>query len=207
MEDEKIRVLIADDQEFQAVGLKYLLSYSKEISVVGICTTTQKTIEMVNNLLPDLIMLDLRWNDNVEPGFGLIRDIHELYPQVAIMVMTHHREYLNETRQAGSDMSFDKGQLSNTESIVNLIKDTLHAHRMNQLRVPPVHSDDKLTERESEVLEQLCKGKTNRDIAEELSISIKTVKTHVSKILPKLGVSNRAEAIGEALRRGLVKLK
>lgn len=210
MENQKIRVLIADDEKFQAVGFKDLLAYSDQILVIGICTTSHETSEMIKRCVPDVIMLDLEWHRNVEPGFGLIREISELHPGVAIMAMTHYREYLDDAKQAGADMSFFKGQLSDTESMVNLIKETLQAHRMNKMKATePLnsHSADKLTERESEVLEQLCKGNTNKEIADELNISIKTVKTHVSNTLSKLGVSNRAQAISEALRRGLVKLK
>jgi DNA-binding NarL/FixJ family response regulator len=209
MEDELIRIVIADDQKYVVNGIKDLLSSNDKILVVATSTSIPGTKECVNNLKPDLVMIDLTWNDNVEPGYALIKSISENNPQVAIMAITNFKEYLIEAKQAGADTSYSKLQLADTESIVNLINETLHAHQSYRLKnneesgLKNMPAGQELTPRELDILKYICIGATNREIAMKLTISEKTVKTHVRNILGKLGVKNRTEASREAVIRGL----
>jgi NarL family two-component system response regulator LiaR len=206
-----IRVLIVDDHGMVRKGLAAYLLNEPDLKLVGEARDGQEGVEMCEQLEPDVILMDL-----VMPqlgGVAAIRIIRERWPQVQIIALTSFREkeLVQDALRAGA-ISYLLKNVSG-EDLVGAVR-AAHAGRSTlapeaiqaliQPAEPEPAPDFDLTAREYEVLELLTHGLTNPEIANRLFISRSTVKVHVSNILSKLEVSNRAEAIALALERGLV---
>jgi NarL family two-component system response regulator LiaR len=213
---EAIRVLIADDHAIVRKGLCALLATEPDIEVVGEAENGSEALAQANRFEPDVVLMDL-----VMPGIdGLeaTRQISNCQPRIRVLVLTSF---------AGDDKVFPAikagalGYLlkdSGPEELVQAIRQvfrgesSLHpAIARKLLRELSDHGDrnsaaDNLTEREVEVLRLVASGHSNRDIADRLSISQATVRTHVSRILTKLNLCSRTQAALYALREGLASL-
>ncbi len=210
-----IRVVLADDHAVVREGTRQLLEKEADISVIGEASDGAATIRLVEAFLPDVVVMDVRM-----PGMGGIeatKQIKERFPQVEVLVMTAFEddEFVFTLLEAGAS-----GYLLKTAQVKDLIK-AIHEVAEGQSALDPViarkvlrqfsggstrqkqqEAYESLTEREQEVLELLAEGKTNKEIAESLIISDRTVQTHLSNIFSKMGVGSRTEAVLEAIRRG-----
>jgi NarL family two-component system response regulator LiaR len=207
----RIRVMIVDDHGIVRRGLTAVLRTFADLDLVGEARNGQEAVERCEQLQPDVILMDL-----VMPELGGVaatRSIHRRWPSVQIIALTsfQEKELVQEALQAGA-ISYLLKNVSG-EDLAEAIR-AAHAGRsilapeaVQALIQPgkpePTPSYD-LTPREREVLALLVKGLNNAEIARRLGISPSTAKAHVSNILSKMGVSNRAEAISLALQQKLV---
>ena len=207
----RIRVMIVDDHGIVRRGLTAVLRTFADLDLVGEARDGQEAVERCEELQPDVILMDLIMP--VLGGVAATRSIHRRWPQVQIIALTsfQEKELVQEALQAGA-ISYLLKNVSG-EDLAEAIR-SAHAGRsilapeaVQALIQPgkpqPMPSYD-LTPREREVLALLVKGLNNAEIARRLSISPSTAKAHVSNILSKMGVSNRAEAISLALQQNLV---
>jgi NarL family two-component system response regulator LiaR len=208
---DRIRVMIVDDHGIVRRGLTAVLRTFSDLDLVGEARNGLEAVERCAQLQPDVILMDL-----IMPELGGVdatRAIHQQWPRVQIIALTsfQEKELVQEVLQAGAISYLLKNvsgeELSEAIRAAYAGRSTLAPEAVQALIQPgkpqPTYSYD-LTPREREVLALLIKGLNNAQIAQRLSISPSTSKAHVSNILSKLGVSNRAEAISLAIQQNLV---
>lgn len=206
---DPIRVMIVDDHGMVRRGLTAYLSSEADISVVAEARDGQEAIQVCENLQPDVILMDL-----IMPelgGVAAIRIINNRWPQIRIVALTsfQEKELVQDALKAGA-LSYLLKNVSGKD-LAAAIRDSYAGRPMLAKEAVDalIRMDDDdlgkdLTLREREVLRLLCKGLTNPEIALQLSVSRSTVKAHVSNILTKLAVSNRAEAIALAIEKKIL---
>ncbi|MFB1083360.1 response regulator [Jeotgalibacillus sp. JSM ZJ347] len=209
-----IRVLFVDDHEMVRIGVGSYLSSQKDIEVVGECDDGEPAVELALELKPDIILMDLvmKKMDGIEATAKII----EQWPEAKIMIVTSFLDddkvypaleagavsYLLKTSKA-SDIAEAIRKTHYGETVLEPEVTGKVMQRMRTKEVKPAHDD--LTGRELEILMLIAEGKTNQEIADELYIALKTVKTHVSNILGKLEVQDRTQAVIYAFKHDLVK--
>ncbi|AJD90527.1 LuxR family transcriptional regulator [Jeotgalibacillus malaysiensis] len=208
-----IRVLFVDDHEMVRIGVGSYLSSQKDIEVVGECDDGEPAVELALELKPDIILMDLvmKRMDGIEATSKII----EQWPEAKIMIVT---SFLDDDKvypalEAGAVSYLLK--TSKASDIADAIRKTHYGETvlepevtgkvMQRMRTKEVNLHEDLTGRELEILMLIAQGKTNQEIADELYIALKTVKTHVSNILAKLEVQDRTQAVIYAFKHDLVK--
>jgi DNA-binding NarL/FixJ family response regulator len=199
---EKIRVLLADDHEMVRRGLRTFLELHDDIEVVADAADGPQAIEAARATNPDVILLDLKM-----PGMDAVATIKSLLPVRVLIVtsFTARSEVLPAVRAGAAGLVFkdiDPNALANAIRTVHsghvlLPPDVAAALMAGETRPGRL---DVLTPRERDVLAEIAKGRSNREIARTLSLAEKTVKTHVSRILMKLEVEDRTQAALYAVR-------
>jgi len=209
----KTKVLVADDHELVREGICKLLDLFDNIEIVGEAGDGLEAVSKVREHLPDLVLLDL--NMPRMNGINAIRKIKEISPEVKVIILTIHddEEYIYKVTSAGAEGFIQKDITS--EELQDAIKRVLDGETVFPRTVAQdldgdgeeaTDYNELLSNREHEVLGLLARGMSNREIAEELYISEKTVKNHVSNILRKLDVNDRTQAVIKSLKYGLVRL-
>lgn len=216
--DSKIRIVIAEDHKLFCEGLRLILSNYGNFEIVGEVTNGLQAIDVISDLQPDVILLDIALPDL--NGIEVIPIIKEKSPGTKALMLTvsEDEDAILKVLKAGA-----KGYLSKNTDASDLIK-AIQVVCNGELWVErklvtkffdkdmTAHSDSKdrqktaletLTYREHDVLRSLIRGATNKEIAHELFISEKTVKSHLNKVFKKLNVSRRLEAILCAIKSGL----
>ena len=214
---DKIRILVADDHPVVRDGLVAILSTQLDFLVAGEASNGAEVIERAALMKPDLVLLDLEMP--VMDGVQVIRELRELSPPVPALVFTAFDtdERILAAVRAGAKGYLLKGapreevfQAIRVVSQGNSLLQPVVASKLLQHMSSTDSENDRgiepLTERELEVLRLMGQGRTNREIAESLVITERTVKFHVSAILGKLGAGNRTEAVSIAAQRGLIEL-
>jgi len=211
-----IRILIADDHPIVREGLSAVLETQPDFEIVGEASSGAQAVERAAELRPDVILLDLELP--VMDGVAALRAIRAADPAAKVIIFTAFDtdERILGAVQAGAQGYLLKGapreELFQAIRVVHeggsLLQPVVAARLMRQVSAAATAPDlpEALTERELEVLHLLAKGRQNKEIANELVISERTVKFHVSAILAKLGVGNRTEAVSRAAQLGLVEL-
>jgi DNA-binding NarL/FixJ family response regulator len=209
-----IKVMLVDDHAVLKDGIRSFLDREKDIEVVGEATSGQEAIEEIQRLNPDVILMDINLPD--KNGIEVTEIVKSRCPECKVLMLTmfDHDEYLMSSIRAGADGYLLKDAPSDQvveairtvfkgDSIIHpsLTKKLMHYH---QKRSNSQSSESELSEREKEVLGYLAQGLSNKDIAEQLFISDKTVKIHVSKILKKFDVKSRSQAVIYAVQNKLV---
>jgi two-component system, NarL family, response regulator LiaR len=211
-----IRVLIVDDHQMVRQGLRTFLELQEEILVVGEASDGQAAVEMVRQLEPDVVLMDL-----VMPrldGIAATRQVKLAAPQVKVIALTSFTEddKVFPAIQAGAssyllkDVSPDelveavRAAYQGEARLHPQITRKLMEQVAQQSASSPAISVDDLTEREYDVVRLVARGRSNQEIAHELFISEKTVKTHISHILSKLSLQDRTQLAIYAIRNGLV---
>ena len=204
-----IRVLITDDHKVVRRGLRGFLELDPGLEVVGEASNGEEAVELARRLEPDVVLMDLLMP--VMDGIEATREIRRELPQVEVVALT---SVLEDASVAGAIRAGAIGYLLKTTDADELCE-AIKAAAAGQVRLAPeaaarlMHevrapeSPEALTERETEVLELIARGKTNKQIARELFIGEATVKSHVHSILSKLNVSSRTQA---ALYAGRIRL-
>lgn len=212
-----IRILVADDHPIVREGLAAILSTQSDFTVVGEAANGEEAIAGVADLAPDLLLIDLEMPgiDGVEA----IRRIRNTHPNLRAIVFTvfDTDERIMSALEAGAQGYLLKGtpreEIFNAVRVVHaggsllqpVVASTLLRH-IDKRNNPSPTELDPLTDRELEVLHHLARGRTNREIAEELTITERTAKFHVSSILSKLNARNRTEAVAIARKHSLLDL-
>lgn len=220
---EPIRVLIADDHALLREGLRSVLELEEDIEIVGEAVDGADVVRKCHELQPDIVLMDV----NMPEGGGVeaTRRIRRELPHIDVVILTIHddQSYVADLINAGAKgyilKDVDPGQVAQALRRVRAGEPFLQADLMAKLfqslqqgavRQHPSHvaqvdqSAAQLSNRELQVLELIVDGKTNREIADILVISEKTVKNHVTNILKKLNLSDRTQAAVYALRHNLV---
>lgn len=206
-----MKVLIADDHHVVRRGLLFFLKTQKDIEVVGEAANGVEAVEMASKLQPDIVLMDLVMPEM--DGIQATRKIKEAYPEIIILMLTSFsdRDHIVPAIEAGAAgyqlKDIEPDEL--VESLRSLMRgeNTLHPKASSELAKPPEdplpHELHPLTPREAEVLAELTKGKSNREVASALFVTEKTVKTHISNIFIKLEVQDRTQAALYAVKHGL----
>ena len=212
----KMKILIADDHPVVREGLVTMLSRENDIEVVGEAQNGKVAIEKARELKPDIVLMDLRMPE--VDGIEAIRRIKSENPQVKFIVLTTYDndEYIFKGIEAGA-----RAYLLKDAPRAELFKAIRAVSRGESLIEPAIagkvldrfaelsrqtQSPEALSERELEVLTLIAKGTSNKLIATNLNIGESTVKTHIQNIFHKLNVSDRTEAVTEAIKKGIVHL-
>jgi DNA-binding NarL/FixJ family response regulator len=224
----KARLLVVDDHAFMRVAINAILTRDSSLEVVGEAKDGQEAIERCRELRPDLILMDVsmpRMN-----GLEATRNIKAQSPETSVLILTVHADHslLMDAVKAGAAGYVLKGE--HPEHVLDAVRAVLEGETpldqglaMKLLRsigeeaavqenvrprTQPTTSAptmvNPLTPRETEVLSHLASGKTNRQIAQQLHLSLSTVKRHLEHIISKLEVSDRTQAAVKAIEMGLV---
>ncbi|MWC27781.1 response regulator [Paenibacillus sp. MMS18-CY102] len=215
-----IKLLLADDHAMVRKGLQMFLSMQSDLQVIGEASNGQETIERAAELAPDMILMDL--NMPILDGIEVTKRLKQSHPHVKVIVLT---SFSDEAHVLPAIRAGAKGYLLKDiepDELVRAIRRVwqgqveLHpdaaSRLMNILAEPASNKDDpdeaalrlsELTKREHEVLRLIATGMSNKEIGDSLSITEKTVKTHVSHVLEKLGFSDRTQAAIFAVKQGI----
>ena len=213
-----IRVLLVDDQAIVCEGLRVVLGAHPHVEVAGMAHDGAQALRQVEALRPDLVLMDLKMP--VMNGVQATREIRARYPEIPVLVLTTYDEdeWVIDAIRAGAAGYLLKD--SGAEELVAAIEGTMAGRThvdpsvaatlfsvVREGAPPNAELASLLSEREREILRLLASGLTNAGIAERLSLAEGTVRNHVTSILGKLGVDDRAQATALAWRYGLLTLE
>ncbi|MHB0999160.1 MAG: response regulator [Armatimonadota bacterium] len=214
-----IRVVLADDHKLMREGLCGLLEKQKDITVVGLADNGREAIQLVSKHSPDVVIMDISMPEL--NGIDATRQIVSEYPKVKVIILSMHldQRLVGESLKAGAIGYVLKD--SAFEDLVAAIKTAQYNHPYFSPQISGIVLDGflsnisqtdntsmftQLSSREREVLQLIAEGKSTKEIAEILNISIKTVEKHRQRIMEKLNINNVAELTKYAVREGLVSL-
>lgn len=205
---KKIRIIVADDHYIVRAGLVSLLGTADDLEVVGQASSGKEAIEAYQTHQPDVALLDLRMPEI--GGVESIKRLCEQYPNAKIIVFSAFNgdEDIHKAFDAGARGYILKSAIGN--DLLEAVRE-VHAGRKwiprdvsSRLAIRKTYEN--LTSREIEVLSEIARGRSNKEIASFLNISDYTVKDHIKNILGKLQVAARTEAVTVALQRGIIQL-
>ena len=214
-DQEGVKVLLVDDHDLLRRGIKTMLE-TEGVEVVGEAADGTKVLEMVEELLPDVVLIDVIMPN--KDGIEATREIKDSFPNVGVVVLSGHddQQFVFDALKAGAS-----GYLLKTAELDEVVN-TVRSVAAGEGRLDPALASKVLTEfqsyqkaevsdvyqpltpREREILQLMSEGLPNKTIANRLSISERTVTTHVANIYSKLHVNNRVSAIQEAMRRRIL---
>jgi DNA-binding NarL/FixJ family response regulator len=227
-----IRVLLADDHDILRQGLKLLLSLQQEIQIVGEARTGREAVDMVRDLQPDVVVMDITMPDM--DGLEACRLIRSQYPLMQVLILTMHESeeyFLQALRMGAAGYLVKKAAPSDLHMAIHavahggaflypgLAKALIRAYVSDSpATTPALLQQEKarasnlaqelrnLTPREIEVLKLVAEGHTSQEIADQLVLSIKTVQAHRANIMEKLGLRDITQLVRFAIRYGLISL-
>jgi two-component system response regulator NreC len=210
------KVLLVDDHAILREGIRLVLDAQAGIAVVGEAEDGRQALDMVERLHPDVVVMDIAM-PNLN-GAEATRQIKRRFPQTKVVILTMHenQQYLLQIinagatgcvlkRAAGTELveavrAAARGESWFSPSMTSMLLDDYRVRLQRD-----VEDESKLlTEREREVLQLVAEGKTNKEIAENLVVSIKTVQTHRAHIMEKLGAHDRTDLVKYAIRMGMI---
>ncbi|MGF3102115.1 response regulator [Rossellomorea sp. DUT-2] len=209
---DKVKVMIVDDHEMVRLGMKTYLLTEDRIEFLGEAKSGNEAAQLAKLYMPDVILMDLLMENG--NGIEATKKILTFHPHCKIIILTSYYDdekvfpaieagahsYLLKTASAEEVTSAVYKAMKGESVIASKVADKM----MNRFRPQVRKPHEELTARELDVLKCLGEGMTNQEISEELFIGVKTVKTHVSNILSKLGVADRTQAAIYANRNGIL---
>lgn len=215
----KIRVFIADDHLILREGIRSLLEKVPDIEMIGEADDGNEAVTKVERLMPDVVLMDITMPEL--NGLEATRQIKEKHPQTKVLILTMHEtdQYLSAMLEAGASgyvvktttsselisaiRAVYQGDVHLYPSIARmLVEDYLQKVKMGEEK----ESYNGLTPREREILRYIAEGKQNKEIAALLGISVRTVQSHRTNLMDKLGAHDRTELVKYAIRKGIVDL-
>lgn len=214
MSEQKIRVLIVDDHAMVRRGLGAFLKAFRDLELVGEASGGTEAIEICEQVEPHVVLMDMMMPDM--GGIEATAQLKQRFPYVQVLALTSSKEHkmVHEALRAGAIGYLLKDIAA--EELADAIRAAYHGEptlapeatqALIEVATRPSPSQvvgHDLTDRESEVLKLMVEGLSNPEIAEQLSVSRSTVKTHVSNVLSKLGVTSRVEAVTLAIQNNLI---
>lgn len=211
-QNRKISVLLADDHTLVRRGFGLILSSQPDLEVVGEASNGREAVELAAKLQPDVVVIDVTMPEL--NGIEGTRRIGEVSPRTRVLALSMHRDavYVREILRAGA-----RGYLVK-DADDDAFVDAVHAVARGDGYISPAVSEvvlsdyrrhvtnplDLLTSREREVLQMIAEGKTNKEIATVLNLSVYTVEAHRGKIMEKLNLHNTGDIVRFAIRNGLI---
>ncbi|WP_027482537.1 response regulator [Deinococcus pimensis] len=208
-----VKVMLVDDHDVVRMGLKMYLSLDPDLEIVAEATNGQEALERVDAAKPDVVVMDLMMP--VMDGVTATRELRARHPDVEVLALT---SALEEHKVRGAIEAGATGYLLKDASSELLIE-AIHAAARGEVRLHPEAAKrlmrefrapdmrEHLTAQETRILRLIARGLPNKSIAEELGVTEPTVKTHVSRLLSKLGLGSRTQAALYALKQGLATLE
>ncbi len=206
-----IRLVLAEDHTIVRWALREALSKASDIEVVGEAGTAAETLAIVQSVAPDVLVLDINLPDR--SGFDVLTEMRQNPTAPLTVVLTWHTEPSYAARAIGCGAHGYLNKSVEPKELLEAIRAVSRGEQVIPAGIEPLlaTSDSNpagsLTARELQVMELLARGMTNREIAEKLAISIKTVDTHRGHVLKKLGVRNNSELTRFAVKHGFVTLE
>lgn len=212
--EKRVKVLLVDDHEMVRMGLAAFLSTEKGIEIVGEASSGAEGVKLAEKTKPDVVLMDLVMEQM--DGIEATKEVLKVHPEAKVIVLTSFHDddkvypaveagafsYLLKTARA-SEIAQAVRQAARGQSVFEAqVAGKLMSRFRGETKTDSA-PHEQCTERELEVLRLIGEGRSNQDIADELYIGIKTVKTHVSNILGKLGVEDRTQAAIYAHRHGI----
>ncbi len=214
---KKLRILIADDHGIVRKGLRLQLEQNENFEVIGEASDGREAVRMAEELVPDVVIMDIAM-PNLN-GIQATTQVVKKNPQIGVIILSMYSDetYLTRTLAAGA-----KGYLLKDSADVDLdravqvvaqgkpffspaIADTLLEDYMRQLQQRGLQdSYDLLTEREKEILQMLAEGRSNKEVASILNLSINTIETHRTRIMQKLNLHSAADIVLYAVRKRII---
>jgi len=207
-----VRIVLADDHVLVRQGLKALME-REGFQVVAEAADGQEALERVRSLLPEIAVMDITMP--ILNGLDTAREMKRSSPQTKVILLTQHEEdqYISEALEVGV-----KGYVLKNQAANDLLQAIRHVSRghvylspgvsgavMEAYRSKDERPKDPLTAREKQVLQLIAEGKSTRDVAALLSISVKTAESHRTRLMRKLDIHETASLVRYAVRRGIVK--
>ncbi|MBD8070576.1 response regulator transcription factor [Bacillus sp. PS06] len=213
-----IKLIVVDDHVVVRSGLMMLLNGKNEMEVIGEAADGDEAIQKAAELKPDVILMDLSMPHGKD-GLTATKELKELMPDIAILILTMHddEEYLFRAIHAGASGYILKS--APHEELISAITSVatgnaylnpnatrkLMSEYIDRMKNGESSSTfDLLSDREKEILEWIAKGYSNKEIAQNLIISVKTVESHKSNLMEKLGIKSRPELVKYAMKKGLL---
>lgn len=212
---DQISILLADDHTIVREGIRSLLQARSHLKVVGEAATGREAVEKVGDLAPDVVVMDISMPEL--NGLEATRQIRKRYPACKVLVLTMHEnmESVRQILKAGA-----QGYVVKKSAATQLFEAIEAVHKGNAFFSPGISKfllDDYLHEtdmpepvpspREVEILQLVAEGRGNKEIADILALSVKTIEGHKDNIKKKLGISDNAGLIRYAIRKGIIHLE
>jgi NarL family two-component system response regulator LiaR len=212
---DKIKIIIADDHAVVREGTRALLEREEDMEVVGEASDGEEAIKLIEKKQPDVAILDISMPKL--SGIEVTRRIKPLFPSLAILILTAYDndEYIFALLEAGAAGYLLKDvpgreivdavrSVHSGESVLHpsIARKVIQRAILGKAKASEGKSEIELSDREKEVLKMAARGMSNKDIADNLCISIRTVQGHINSIFHKLGVGSRTEAIFQSVKRG-----
>lgn len=207
-----IRLLLVDDHLLMRQGTRALLSEAGDIEIVGETGQGQKALDLAQRLLPDVVVLDLKLEGL--SGVEVARALRQELPEIKVLILSayHYEQYVRAMfaigvhgyllkSASGDELVAAVHAVCNGETVLSA---EVSARLASATRTSGIAASGKLSDREQEVLGLVAQGASNKEIAGRLSIGIRTVETHVSNAMAKLGAGSRTEAISLARQQGVI---
>jgi len=210
--DPVTKILLADDHTIVRQGLKLIISSHADLQVIGEAANGREVLELAEKLKPDLILMDVAMPEL--NGIEATRRLHQISPRTKVLVLSMHKEavYVREILKAGArgyilKDAIDTELISAIQSVARgdgYISPAVSGTLLSDYRQNITNPLDLLSSREREVLQLIAEGKTNKEVATRLNLSVYTVDSHRGKIMEKLNLHSTGELVRFAMKQGLV---
>ncbi len=215
---EKIKVVLVDDHQLLLEGIASMLNNIEYVSIVGKASSGEEAVNIVNELKPEVVLMDIIMHGMT--GIEATRWIKEQDEEIKIILISSdvNEKFVSLAIQAGVDgylpknvdketlleaiKAVNNGERFFTKDITNIVMESMYSGGGKS----KPKNDGELSKREFEVLQEVVKGKSNQEVADDLFISVKTVETHKSNIMSKLDLKNTVELVKYAIKNKIIDL-
>ncbi len=203
-----VRVFIVDDHPLLREGTQLSFERTPGFQVVGTADKGAAALERIGESRPDVLILDLRLPDM--SGVDVARHIRERYPGIGILILTGYDDVHYARALTQLDIQGYLRKTASSDEIIDAVRSVAAGVKVFDPEIVRVMEDqsnvaESLTTRELEVLQLVARGRRNAEIADELTLSVKTVEFHISNLLGKIGARSRSEAVRTAYQQGLLR--